>query len=129
MRTSVRCSCGQLSIEIAGQPVTSHNFGSSLNKVELKQQQDHFSYFADKDIIGTTGEASCKSLWDKSGWQLNSYHCDECDTALFCVLTEADKLIGVATDYLTQPAAFASVEIDSRATIQALYPTLLNPVW
>ena len=120
MSTSVHCSCGQLSIEIDGQPVSSHSFDSSLCAADFKQQQEHFSYFKNKDIIGTTGEASCKSLWDKSGWQLNSYHCDECDTALFCVLTEADKLIGVATDYLTQPAAFASVEIDSRATIQAL---------
>jgi len=121
MTYPVGCRCGQLTIELKGLPVSCDGIGGSLHTPEYKQQQDLFSYFRSKDVIGTTGEASCISLMDNSGWQLNRYHCDECDSALFCVLTEeAESLIGVATDYLEPATVLIPERADTGTHAQAL---------
>ena len=85
MTHPVVCRCGQLKIELSGVPVSCDGIGGSLHTPEHKQQ-GCFSDFRREDVIGTTGEASCVSLMGHSGWQLNRYHCDECDSVLFCIL-------------------------------------------
>lgn len=101
MKNLVRCQCGKLSIELNGRPVSSNSFGRTLDSAELKQLQDKYTYFRNKDVIETTGENTCTSFIHNSGWQLNSYHCCECSSALYCVLTEKKSLIGVASEYLS----------------------------
>jgi len=117
MQNSLQCSCGQLSIELTGQPVSADNFGCSLDIAKYKQQQDRYSYFRNEDVKKTTGDASCISLRDNSGWQLNRYHCDECNFALFCVLTEENSLIGVATEGLSRPPVSVDVNIGAAAEL------------
>ena len=114
MATAISCTCGQLTIELTGQPVSCDSFGGSLKFAEHKQQQNQFSYYKNKDVIGTTGEASCTSFLESSGWQLNRYHCAECNQALFCVLTEADSLTGIAIECQSLPETVTDAGTDKQ---------------
>lgn len=97
MNRIAECCCGQLSIEVVGEPEIHGVCHCNNCKKRTGSAFGISSYFNNDQVLKKSGEPSCYSLHNsEQNHDQNRYFCKSCGTTLYWSVSTMPNLIGIA---------------------------------
>lgn len=114
MNRTAQCCCGQLSIDVKGEPETYGICHCNNCKKRTGSAFGISSYFNNENVLAKIGEAGCYSLQNlEQNHRQKRYFCKNCGTTLFWSVSSNPNVLGIAGGCFTdsplgEPAYSAS---------------------
>ena len=97
MKRKAECCCGQLSIEVEGEPEIYGVCHCNNCKKRTGSAFGISAYFKNESVLGKSGDVTCYSLNNaEQNLDQKRYFCKSCGTTLFWSISTSPQLTGVA---------------------------------